>query len=212
MEKNQIIKNCPKFFNDEMSHTPVSEKKCASNSVCKTSEGCEHRNECENVSKRVCVVKEKVLSRIDVMSQALALTRNCKSPPFSSTPATTTDRNSRESAERGTTPPTSIATPLNVTVSPSSVKEEFDPSRNASDVQSRKFSGVFQHEFSRKSFLMTEVKKFSKIQHSLNEMKSDNPVEYASQWKSWEKSVSPQSGLGTSTNNRRTLNVRFDKN
>ncbi|KAL3289803.1 hypothetical protein HHI36_023195 [Cryptolaemus montrouzieri] len=69
-------------------------------------------------------------------SQALALTRNCKSPPFSSTPVTT-ERISRESPERGPTPPTSLATPLNTTASPSSVKEEFDASRSSSETTSR---------------------------------------------------------------------------
>lgn len=59
----------------------------------------------------------------------MALTRNCKTPPQPPT-TTTTERSSRESAERAVTPaPAGSNTPLENTVSPHSIKEEFDPAK-----------------------------------------------------------------------------------
>ncbi|CAG9770269.1 unnamed protein product [Ceutorhynchus assimilis] len=56
----------------------------------------------------------------NIISQALALTRNSKTPPSSAT-----GRTSRDSAERTSTPqPALSSTPLDNTVSPHSVKEE----------------------------------------------------------------------------------------
>ncbi|XP_045481853.1 homeobox protein dve-1 isoform X2 [Harmonia axyridis] len=66
-----------------------------------------------------------------IKSQALALTRNCKSPTYTTTPATN-EISSRESAEKPPTPPSCIPAPLDATVSPSPIKEDFDSSRNPS--------------------------------------------------------------------------------
>ncbi|CAG9816725.1 unnamed protein product [Phaedon cochleariae] len=66
-------------------------------------------------------------------NQALALTRNCKSPPPTPTTGAITERASLESAERAPTPPLArSSTPLENTISPQSIKEEFDPSKNIS--------------------------------------------------------------------------------
>lgn len=76
------------------------------------------------------------LSDVSTQSQALALTRNCKTPPPTPTTAAT-ERSSRESAERVLTPaPARSSTPLENTVSPQSVKEEFDPSKSSPSAKS----------------------------------------------------------------------------
>ncbi|XP_967929.2 uncharacterized protein dve isoform X1 [Tribolium castaneum] len=70
------------------------------------------------------------LSDVATQSQALALTRTCKTPsPPNTTPAAT-GRSSRESAERAATPPPP-RTPPESTVSPPSVKEEFDAAKTS---------------------------------------------------------------------------------
>nr|XP_023018172.1 uncharacterized protein LOC111507143 [Leptinotarsa decemlineata] len=76
------------------------------------------------------------LTDVSTQSQALALTRNCKTPtPTSNT--TVTERSSRESAERIITPPPArSSTPLENTVSPQSIKEEFDPTRTSLSAKS----------------------------------------------------------------------------
>ncbi|CAG9828252.1 unnamed protein product [Diabrotica balteata] len=67
-------------------------------------------------------------------SQALALTRNCKTPPPTSA-ASVNERSSRESAERTLTPNAArSATPLENTVSPQSIKDDFDPNKTSSDL------------------------------------------------------------------------------
>ncbi|XP_072402060.1 homeobox protein dve-1 [Diabrotica undecimpunctata] len=72
------------------------------------------------------------LSDIATQSQALALTRNCKTPPPTSA-ASVNERSSRESAERTLTPNAArSATPLENTVSPQSIKEDFDPNKTSS--------------------------------------------------------------------------------
>ncbi|KAL1493459.1 hypothetical protein ABEB36_011506 [Hypothenemus hampei] len=65
-------------------------------------------------------IKGAPISEVTTQNQALALTRNSKTPPSS-----TTGRTSRDSAERTSTPaPALSSTPIDNTVSPQSVKEE----------------------------------------------------------------------------------------
>lgn len=72
----------------------------------------------------------EIYMRFLFQSQALALTRNCKTPSQPPSTSTATDRLSRESAERITSPPAAnSSTPLDNTVSPTSIKEEFDPAK-----------------------------------------------------------------------------------
>ncbi|XP_044765458.1 uncharacterized protein LOC123321769 isoform X2 [Coccinella septempunctata] len=85
----------------------------------------------ETFAEAWVAAKGHSISDISSQSQALALTRNCKSPTYSSTPATN-ERLSRESAEKAPTPPPGLSTPLDATVSPSPIKEDFESSRNSS--------------------------------------------------------------------------------
>lgn len=62
-----------------------------------------------------------------LQSQALALTRSCKSPPPAASTPVVTRASSRDSTERTSTPVHQrSSTPVESVVSPPSVKEEFE--------------------------------------------------------------------------------------
>ncbi|XP_057660139.1 uncharacterized protein LOC130896215 [Diorhabda carinulata] len=72
------------------------------------------------------------LTEVATQSQALALTRNCKTPPPTPT-ASTNERTSRDSAERDLTPNAArSSTPLEHNGSPPSIKEDFDNAKSSS--------------------------------------------------------------------------------
>ncbi|CAH1103110.1 unnamed protein product [Psylliodes chrysocephalus] len=76
------------------------------------------------------------LADLSTQSQALALTRNCKTPPPTSG-TNANERSNRESAERDLTPNAArSSTSLENTVSPQSIKEDFDSSKNSSSAKS----------------------------------------------------------------------------